>query len=339
MAGLLWAVVASGADAVADQGAVETSQESWVDSSHAYATDRVQDLARWMDGFFGDPNYDLDQPESVVRLRLNTEWDDIDGSRDRVRLRGKLRLPNLSERVNVVFSEDDGDEVAEDRLDDRTGVGVLFNVEQRQRSRVDLTMGLETWGLRPGVRYRNQGPIVDDYSYRYTQQLEWEDDEGFYTTGQVNLDHALAEDRLLRLSNRAVYGEETDGVEWRSVLSLSQRLRQLDKRHQLVVSYFTAVRGVTDPSYVKNYQFGINLRRQVYRDFLFAQLEPAYNFRKGEDQTREGSWSIALRLELVLARDLKYSPVLRRPPEPPDTEAMPEAPSADAGGPADPESH
>ncbi len=46
---------------------------TWVDNSHAYATDQAQALTEWMDSFFGDPVYDLEKAQSWLRLDLVSE--------------------------------------------------------------------------------------------------------------------------------------------------------------------------------------------------------------------------------------------------------------------------
>jgi len=170
---------------------------------------------------------------------------------------------------------------------------------------VDLTLDVGTWDLRPGVRYRNQGPISKQMGYRYTQQLEYKDGEGFYSTAEVNLDRVLDESSLLRWSNRLIYGEETDGQEWQTRLSLDQRQRPLHKKNQFVIGYFGSIQGVTDPDYIQNYRMGMVFRRQVYRPFFFAELEPSYNLRRDSaDQSRSAAWNIILRFEIVLQQDL-----------------------------------
>ena len=279
---------------------------NWVDTSHAYATNQAQVLTEWMDNFFGDPNYDLEKAESLLRLEWTNAWDEKDNYNTKIRLRGKLQMPRVSKRLNLVFSGEDGDKLGDDRdHDDR--VGLLFKMNERKRSRVDLTMGISE--LRPGIRYRNQGPINEHYSYRFTQRLQWEDSEGFFTTGQLNLDHAVSTSKLARWSNRIRYGEETEGAEWRSVLSLRERRKAPRKKHQLVVSYFGSVNGYTDPSYIRTYRLGMLFRRQFYRPFLFVELEPSYGFRKDDvDDKRDGAWNVVLRFEIALERDLRRVP-------------------------------
>lgn len=282
---------------------------NWVDTSHAYATDQAQALTEWMDDFFGEPNYDLEQAESQLRIQWRNSWDEDDDYKTKVRLRGKLQLPKLSQRLNLVFNGEDGDTVVEDDRADDDSAELLYNVNDVSRQRLDLTLNLNTNGLRPGIRYRNKGPISDNYFYRYTQRIEWESDEGFYTTGQLNLDKVLDDTRLLRWSNRAIFGEETLGAEWRSIVSLSIRKPPEKNRDQRVVSYYGAVEGFSDPSWVENYRVGAVFRRNFYRKFLFFEVEPSYNFRKRlDDSERDGAWNVMLRLEIVLERDLRSAP-------------------------------
>ena len=276
---------------------------TWVDDSHAYATDRAQELTEWMDSFFGDPIYELEKPESLIRLEWRNTWDEQDDYKSRLRLRGKVQLPALSERLELVFSGEDDDILADgqDDDDDRdSSAGFVYRVNERQRSRLDLTLGVKWLGLRPGIRYRNQGPIAQDWGYRFTQRVEWEDDEGFYSTGQFNLDHALSSDQLLRWSSRIIYGEETLGAEWTTGVSLRQKFETPYLHDPFVISYFTNVNGVSDPSRLENVSLGVLFRRQVFRPYFFAELEPSYNFRKREEDTsRSGVWNIVLRLEIL----------------------------------------
>ena len=283
----------------------------WMDSSHYYATEKAQELAEWMDAYFGAPNYELESPESQLRLDLTTDWDQQDGNNNNVRLRGKIQLPRVSKRLNLVFNEESGDELdprasGEPVRDD--SFGLLYRVSESENSRFDLTMGISWNHLRPGVRYRYQGALSDVSTYRFTQRVQYEDSEGAYATSQIELNRLLDRNTILRLNNRAVYGEETDGTEWISRLSLFQRTRTVNRNHVLGISYFGAINGVTDPdSYVKNYRLGVLFRSQVYRKYLFLELEPAYNYRKQEpEDKRQFAWSIALRLQIALERDLAH---------------------------------
>ena len=288
--------------------APEVSDEhsyNWVDSSHAYATDQVQALTEWMDSFFGDPISDFERPESLLRLEWVNSWDENQKDRTKLRLKGKLELPGLSRRLDLVFS---GEETTLNNEDSDTSgtVGLALNLKEQSRSRIDATMGVNSSGLAPGVRYRNQGPLGNEFYYRYTQRLEWEHDDGFYSTGQVDLDQRLTDNELLRWSNRLIYGEETDGTEWRTNLSLRHRITPEGSDQPFVISYYGTIRGTSDPDITRAYRLGVLMRRQIYRRFLFAELEPSYAWRKKKPGIeREGGWKLTLRFEIALERDMR----------------------------------
>ena len=92
-------------------------------------------------------------------------------------------------------------------------------------------------------------------------------------------------------------------------------------------NYFGAIRGVTRPdSFVKNYRLGLTWRRQVYRDFLFMELEPAINYRRRNlDEDREIVWGFVVRLEIALERDLRRVRRSRDAEDDLEMEAMPAA--------------
>jgi hypothetical protein len=306
---------------------------NWVDTSHAYATDQAQALTQWMDNFFGNPEDDLDQAESFLRVITEFEWDEEDGNDVGIRLRGKVQLPRISSRVDLLFSgeDDDTEDVdSEDRRALEDQIGVRYNVREGKRSRFDATLGIASGSLKPGVRYRLQDTFGGTSNYRFTQRLQYEDGENFYSTSQLEINRLLDENTQVRWVNRGIWGQHTDGVEWRSRASVRHRLAA-ESRRPLALSYYAAVRGVTRPdSFVKNYRLGVTVRRRIYRDFLFLEVEPAINFRRRNlDEQRGEYWSVMARLEIALERDLRRRP-RQRDRDTPQPDAAPPAP-ADRG--------
>ena len=119
-----------------------------------------------MDAFFGDPNYNIERAESFLRLELINDWDQKQGNDFKVRLRGKVQLPRISNRVNLVFSSTEGKALTEKERKEEGRVAVQVQVVEGSRSRFDFTMGWASSAPRPGVRYRNEGAINDTTSYR-----------------------------------------------------------------------------------------------------------------------------------------------------------------------------
>jgi hypothetical protein len=88
-------------------------------------------------------------------------------------------------------------------------------------------------------------------------------------------------------------------------MSLFQRMYEETER-PLAFNHFLTIRGETRPdSFIKNYGIGTVIRRKIYRDFLFFEIEPSANFRQPlYEDDRELVWQIVARLEIHLARDL-----------------------------------
>ncbi|MEP6390119.1 MAG: hypothetical protein ABJ056_09380 [Halioglobus sp.] len=281
-------------------------ETNWLDDTHIVATDSAQALTEWMDNFFGDPQYNLEQAESQLRLKFINDWESEDGYQADVRLRGKVQLPKISKRLNLVFAGDDSDLDGVDELrENDDGVALQYNVKEGTRSRFDLALGWSS-GPRPGVRYRNEGSFNEQDSYRFIERVQYDLDDGFESKSQLDLNRALDQNNIIQWSNRVVYGEESDGVEWRSRVALRQR-RNTESDKPSAFNYIASVNGVTSPqSFVKNYRLAVLWRRQIYRDYLFLELEPGYNFRKRNNaDKRDTVFSMTVNIEIALQRDLR----------------------------------
>ncbi len=283
----------------------EGDNSSWVDSSHAYATGRAQALTLWMDEYFGDEELILEEAESQLRLEFIDTWDSEDNNEFKARLRGKVQLPRISRRLNLLFSGEESElDTASDR-EETDEVALQYEVREGSRSRFDLTMGFSSGHFRPGLKYRNQGSFSDLLSYRLIERIQYEDGENFFSRTQFDLNRSIGENSAVRWGSRVLYGEKTEGVEWTSGLSLRQRYR-VDHPRPIATSFFVSASGVTRPeSFSKNYRAGVVWRRQVFRDFLFLELEPSYNYRRRNyEDERDGAWRMIFRLEIALRRDL-----------------------------------
>jgi hypothetical protein len=304
---LLVAVGSCGSARAEDSEETEQLPITWVDTSHAYATNATQDLVQWMDDFFGAPIEDAERAESYLRLILIDDWDTSDQHSFKARVRGQVQMPKLSERIALVFAGDDGEELSEEEREEEDTVGLRYEILEAARSRVDLTMGLSTSQLKPGIRFRQRAPLFsENSSYRFTQRIQYWTEDGWLGISQLDLNPRLTEDSVVSWNSRLRYGEETDGTEWRTGINLRTRYRADDDR-PIGFQYFARVNGVTDPSnYVRNYSLGVLFRRQIYRDYLFFEAEPTVNWRQDEfDDDRDVVWGIVFRLEIALLEDLR----------------------------------
>lgn len=297
---------ATTAEGDADTGSTPPGEEEapWLDTGHAYVVQRADNIARWMDNFFGVNRVEEEAPYSTLRLRLEHEWDEIDDHESDIKLRGKVYLPKLNKRLSLLFSDDDdGIETNDliDKQDSPDDVALQYTAREKERYRIDFKLGLRS-SLHPkaSVRYRYEYPMTESLIGRFSEEVLYRGDDGFGSRTRLELDKILSDDKVLQWYNRVDWEEEESGLQWRTGLSLNRRLS--DKR---ALGYFIGASGETSPYHLtESYGFGMRYRQNIYRPWLFIEVQPRYAWRKSyENPDREGAANILLRLEAVFTRD------------------------------------
>jgi hypothetical protein len=284
-------------------------EPTWVDGGHGFMTERMTRFTRWVDTAFGDTEADLDQAESRLRLRLIHDYDQRLGQAFRVRLGGKVELPRLSRKLDLIFEGDEPQTDINGQADpsqSRVGLQYRLGDDDDKRHRFDLNLGLSAGGPRPGARYRYAVDFSPRHQLRFTQRVQWEADEGAFTTSRLFYDYYLDDHQLLRSNTRVVYGQKSEGLEWSSSFAHIVRWRNVQDRERGTMG-FVEVSGVTEPrQYVSNYRLGLRYRQQSRRDYLYFEIEPSYNWRIDEPTLpRQGAWAIELRVEFLLIEELR----------------------------------
>ncbi|WOJ91893.1 hypothetical protein R0135_08830 [Congregibacter variabilis] len=279
----------------------------WVDSSHEYATNRAQALAQWMDDFFGAPVRDAERADTFVRAIFLDDWDERDGHDPKVRLRGQISLPKISERVDLVFSGEESEQtLTEEERAQENDVGVRFNFRDSRRTRLDATLSLRSGpAVLPGVRFRYQQPITDNSWARFTQRLQYHSEDGYRSLSNFDVNRILDDKSLLRWNGRVRFREEKDFWDWNTGITYRRWLDDHEK-FPSALEYFVAVSGRDQPeNYETNYRLGVLYRKQFFRQFLYYEIEPSYNWRRDlYEEKREGVLGVVLRLEVMLDRKL-----------------------------------
>jgi hypothetical protein len=281
--------------------------ETWVDSRHRQFSNSADRLANWVDSFFGNPQTDLEAATSIIRIRPQYEWDEQDDSDWKLRGTGRLLLPNLNERLSLVFEggDDDFDDGFYDPAlasDGDSSIGLQYQVRDKPRSKLYLTAATKSGPKgKLGVRYRRLQPFGNRNRFMFSEELFWIGGDGFGTLTRGDIDHSLNDKTLLRWANKVEYSEESNGAEWNSRVAWVKRL---GKRSAL--SVFSFIDGETSPEILKNRGFGVTYRRQFLRDWLYYEIEPRYSWRKRRpEDDREGVAGIKLRLEITFGSGKK----------------------------------
>ena len=298
---------------VESEGLAPSEGTSWMDAGHGLVTERADDLTQWFDAYFGGGDSEDDEAYSRLRLRVSNERDERLGNDVRFRLGGKVNLPQISKRLDLVFQGDDPlNDINGEQDESQSRVALELKVNRLEDMDVDfkLTLGVGSNGPKPGVKLIYQRDLSERNSLRFIERVQFDAGDGTTSTSRLLLDHQISEQQLVRSYSRALYGSSTDGLELSTSLQWinfwnADRANGGPTERGLMI--YGEVWGATEPyEYVSNYKLGFRYRRQTYRDYLFIEFEPSYNWRVDEPyDNREGAWKVELRFEFLLFEDLR----------------------------------
>lgn len=293
-----------------DAGIADTADEKgffglgWLDQTQAFSSNRADQMAAQIDRFFGVERSDLEAGYSSLRLIPEVRLEE--GANElRLRLRGRLHLPRINERISLILSEDQGEGTSYYTQNpifnepQSTRVNMEVNLRERDKYRFDFRVGLRSsLKLRTSVRFRYESDITERLNNRLSQTLYYIDGKGYGSFTQYQLDRSVGDSSLLRWSSEYRHEEKLPGDEWGTSLSLLSRVGSNGG-----LSYFARMGGATDQNYVGIYQVGLRLRQNIARPWLFLEFSPGYQWEKTSETTpRNGGLFAIVRFEMAIGR-------------------------------------
>jgi hypothetical protein len=272
----------------------------------------VCNTARWFDGLFGTRRYDQDSDATYGRLKLGGGWDDRDGFDTRLRLRTRFALPNMENRLRLVFGRVDDREIIEDarpggqalpqnfeRVDDEAWLlGLGYSDQSGLENGFDFGAGVK---IRTPVdpytkaSYRHNFTFNDSTALRARQTVFWRDSRGLGETSEIDLDYLLTPKLLLRWDNTGTLAEDVSRLEWSSALTLFQSLG--DRRG---LSYTTFVSGVANTDVpIRDYGAELRYRKRVLREWLFLETRASVTWpRETLEEERDINPGVGIGFEM-----------------------------------------
>ena len=265
------------------ESAQEQTQIGFVDYSRDWLADYIDGLSHNVDGFFidtffGDDVLGDDVQGSRAKLSFFTRRELGQPVDYNVGVSIKLVLPNTNERLNLLFeSSEEDDELTEgnalqtvDNVEYSTAL--RFIVKETEQWSAKLDTGVK-WALPPDpfTRFRLRRSVyLDGMRIRGTQSFFWSASEGVGEDTDVRLDRPLNLDRMLRYNAGARYMLDNDYFELRYGLTLFHELNS----KEVLAYYFRAAGDTIGDATFNNYGVGVRYRRQIYQDWIFAEVNP-----------------------------------------------------------------
>ncbi|MBN2053530.1 hypothetical protein JW905_01325 [bacterium] len=256
-----------------------------IDHGHRMISSRVNDMACWVDAFFADPNYVEEDADARLELRQRVFLRENAVPTYRVRVGGRLSLPNVSRRLNLIFAgnEDDSLEGAdqEDFHDaveeslDAPFFGARFFILPGNILNLSFTAGTRFGDLAlfAGPRLRLQKDLNECWLGRLVQLTTWNTDFGWHSTSTAELDRRFTERTLFRHSLRAIWQEDTadsDGVRYTVAFKF---LHRIDEHRALRCRWSSDFHSQPEAAW-RTTELSVNYRSRIYRRWLFVEVTP-----------------------------------------------------------------
>jgi hypothetical protein len=293
------------------------AQDTWLDVGHAFLEERLFTPVLVLDRFFSDErDVEAERARSFLRVRNALRVRQHGTPAYALDVRATLRLPGLNrrlERLRLVIAGQAEDMVNGIYYPELAGAQRLgpnqqgaANAELRYGawdglySHVDLGAGLLLElpvGAFGRVRYRASVPLGRWVLGRMALAGFWRTDTRLGTSLDASIERPVGSIALVRLAGTSQLTQRSRGVEWGSELA---GLRALGPR--TAVSLAASMQGATDaPVDVDRYRVYARFRRDIYRRWIFYELEPEVAWPwELERGGRFREYAITFRLELQI---------------------------------------
>lgn len=196
-----------------------SSEDTWVDSQHQRIEDQVDASVKTIDAWFKTDETNHDHADGTLRIYLDNTWNEYKGIETNVRVRGQVNLPNLSERINLVFGDDSLDDEQNNDITQRTGsasgnqklanndalpeldtirkdakdnnasIALRYAQQVYDDSGLDLDLGIRAGDdIYVRARLQHTKPLANNWSLTLEPTLRYGIDSQFYAQHVMNLD-------------------------------------------------------------------------------------------------------------------------------------------------------
>jgi len=296
LAMLLPVLEALGAETVPCAAETKLSQE-WFDQTQEYLSQSVCGTARWFDGFFKDERGEEEAVDRFVRVTNILKWKKNQGINLHTQVNARIQLPQFEEHLNLIFAGED--ETPLEMTDQGTQVDLPLDKSKKEANRnivalrwnvlkeiisafsLSARMPLNSLNFSLRARYRHLYHLNESVLGRFTETLFWQIRDGFGETSRFDLERLLGSQTLARWSLTGTFAEISEGIDWGSEVAL---LHNWSPKRAISLSFASW----GDARGVDNYRIGLRYRQNIYRPWLFIELEPEIAWPLEEDKRVEG---------------------------------------------------
>lgn len=274
----------------------------------------------WFDSLFFTRRDEVETNQSYLRLIFGPEWINGEGVQLRKAIRVRIRVPALQNRLRILFSDDDENDVDPSVADkaevqnprsrfapvnpnarisgvdtaNHTRAGLGYQLVRLIKTDVDVETALRSHTRGElSVRARQGLPEAYGVTSKLILTGFWLQGTGFGSTGQMNMERLFSKNAVVHFDNAVTQIHNVNGVVFDGRLSAELKV---SKRAGL--SPGIGSRAETRPRWrTTQYYTSVVYRQQFFRDWLFYELEPGESWDRDANGVFPPSPFVAFRIE------------------------------------------
>lgn len=284
---------------------------AFFDDQHEFVSRRVEEYARKLDEFFGDPNRDYDSTGSTLKLRGRATFFEGGVTESRGDVRANVSLPNTENRLKLVIErglEAATETAAERDIKDVTGSDQVAAPGAQQDDSYYLGLKLkaeEVFGVTlsaeagakfgrpvdPYVRLRAFRDFVfSQWAIRLSETPLWKRSEGSSAASEIGVQRPLTEAWQLRFISKATWRSTT---EYFDLAQIGSVYYTPDAR--IAYNFELGAFAPSDRSLNQDvYSVTLRVRRRIYRDWLYLELIPQILYQEVNGFGADRSFTLQL---------------------------------------------
>jgi len=279
------------------------SEDDWANIIHKQISDSVYQSAFWFDSFFSVNDHEQKVPKTSARIRLGWLPKRTDFSAIETRFRVKLTLPNLQNRVDVIFSDDSDDTLTDLPLEafdskqvftqESFSAALRYINNKDEDKYTDSRIGFSAGDLFVRLRHKRRFTWNDIHGVKIEPALYYFIGDGLGARLLLEYDYQINHSNQYRINYSIRASESFKGQKWKYGLYY---LMQLGNQKAAVFGLVTHGKHDSDKgSFIDKYTLSYRYRFNALKRWLFFEVEPFVEWAKEDGfSTNPG---IALRVE------------------------------------------
>ena len=271
---------------------------------------RANKAAQWVDSFFRDPEYEVENASSQFRLRPELYLRQEQGLKPRLKGSFRFNLPSLEGKVRIYAGTSDYDGSIEQETEDDIRdpvVGLQFLGKARGNWNTSLFTGLKGNELagQVGPRVRYKKSLSSRVSFQFTQKVLWQTNNEWDVRSRFDLDLATGKQYFFRQMVEGRWrGEHSSEEGYRTRIS-SFLTRKLGNDAGLQAELSVVFKTEPD-SHVDKYVAAWRFRKRSTVDWLYYEVVPILSWEDRFDFDLNPGIRIRLEVLYGTGREKQY---------------------------------